>query len=224
MCKEIRQKIEKCTVYKEEGQREQFQKYKPRDVRDRNGVLVVEMPSEEMVIKVKQEVQGVYTNEEWKECQREVSKIKEDIQKLKMMEQTTEMMRDDDSNFVRVNFAKPLSKADFKILLAKVGVNPSYIDHLGLKSTLRFKDKIHAEFCVKQLMDAKWNEKKKTPKMFKAMPLEGSCENGIQQVAEVIKNIELLTQSETEEYQKIIEKERLKYKKFKNYKPKKNKK
>jgi hypothetical protein len=45
---------------------------------------------------------------------------------------------------------------------------------------------------VKQLMDAKWSEQKK-PKMFKVLPLDGSCEKGIQSVASLIDSIELLT-------------------------------
>ena len=78
-----------------------------------------------------------------------------------MMDQTTEMMKDDDSNFVRVTFLQSQTKDEFKSLLAKVGVKPAYIDQQKQKCTLRFKDKLQAEFCVKQLMDAKWSGKKK---------------------------------------------------------------
>lgn len=71
---------------------------------------MVQLPSEDVVTTVKSEIPGVYTKQEWDQSQREVQKIKEDIQKLKMLEQTTEMMRDDDSNFMRITMLKPVSK------------------------------------------------------------------------------------------------------------------
>jgi hypothetical protein len=111
---------------------------------------------------------------------------------LQMQEQTSEMMRDDDSLFVRVTFKQHLSKSDLRIFLAKVGISPAFLDHQKMKCTLRFESKTEAEHCVKVLMDAKWKEQKK-PKMFKALTLEGSCEKGVQAVATIVNQIEMLT-------------------------------
>jgi hypothetical protein len=115
---QMKQTMDKCTIYAEVDDKEIFTKYTPRDIRSKNGYLQVELPSEQIVTKVQAEIPNVYTRQEWIDSQKEVQKIKEDILKLKMLDQTTEMMHDDDSNFVRISFTKALSKQDLQQLLA----------------------------------------------------------------------------------------------------------
>jgi hypothetical protein len=82
-------------------------KYKPRDIRKRDGYIQAELQSEEMVQRAKLEIPSIYTKQEWFESQQEVHRIREEAKKVCMMDQTTEMMKDDDSNFVRVTFLRP---------------------------------------------------------------------------------------------------------------------